>query len=222
MPAWWPLIRPLGAPLSGDFTLYMVPLLAALGYGDLAVTTSPRHKVRHSAVRLLLFSLTLLGLAWLGSRQAGWLWLAALFSPIGHELLIVIGNRREQAGSPLWEHTGPGVMIMEVLPGGWAERAGLRPRDVILAVNDSPLTGSLAWQEQLDLVAKVEQVEQLGESLRLTVVRPSGKQLAATLSARQYADPGLLLVPDADVENYVETRFRSPLLWLWRLCQQKR
>lgn len=220
MPAWWPLIKPIGAPLSGDFTLYMVPLLAALGYGDWAVTATPRRKVRHSAARLMLFSLSLLFLAWLGSRNAGLLWLAAIFSPLGHELLIVIGNRQEQTGPPLWEHTGSGVMIMEVLPGGWAERAGLHPRDVILAANDSPLTGTLAWREQLDLVTKAEQAEQQGESLHLSVLRAGGRPFTVSLSPSQYADPGLLLVPDADVENYVETRFRSPLLWVWRLLKQ--
>lgn len=217
MPAWWPLIRPVGAPLSGDFTLYMVPLLAALGYGDLAMTAAPRRKVTQSAARLLLFSLTLLMLAWLGSRHAAWLWVAALFSPLGHELLIVLGNLQEQTGSPLWEHDGPGVMVMEVLPGGWAERAGLRPRDLILAVNDSALAGGLAWREHLELLERAEQAERVGGSLRLSVVRADGKPFTVSFTPGRQVDPGLLLVPDAEVENYLETRFRSPLLWIWKL-----
>ncbi|MGI6357995.1 MAG: PDZ domain-containing protein [Bacillota bacterium] len=222
MPDWWPLIRPLGAPLSGDFTLYMIPLLAALGYGDLAVTASPRAKVRQSAARLVLFSLILLGLAWLGNRQPGWLWAAAIFSPFGHELLIVLGNRQEQTGRALWQHRGPGVMVMEVLPDGWAKRVGLRPRDVILAVNDQPLSSGAAWQEQLDLNHAAQQAESAGVGLRLTVLRASGRRSIVQLPPGPLSEPGLLLVPDSSAHSYVESRLRSPLLWLWRQWQQRR
>ncbi len=216
MPQWWPLIRPAGAPLTGDLTLFMIPLLAALGYGDLAVTASPRVKVRHSAVRLLLFSLVLLSLAWLGNQHPGWLWVAAIFSPFGHELLIVLGNRQEQTGPALWQHRGPGVMVMEVLPGGWGKQAGLRPRDVVLAVNDQPLSGAAAWREQLELAQAADQAENDGLGVRLTVLRASGKRSTIQLPLGPLPAPGLLLVPDATVQSYVETRLRSPLLWLWQ------
>lgn len=211
MPTWWPLIRPVGAPLTGGFTMLMIPLLAALGYGDLAVTAKPRQKVASSAFRLLLFAATLLFLAWLGNRQPIWLWAAAIFAPIGHELLIVIGNWQEQTGQPLWEHQGPGSMVMEVLPGGSAARVGLRPRDVILATNDIPVENNAALQEQL-----AEPVD-----LQLTVERARGRQSVILLPAGRVSHLGLLLVPDSSTENYVETRFRSPLLWFWRLWQKR-
>lgn len=205
MPDWWPLIRPAGIPLSGDFTLLMVPLLAALGYGELAVTAPPRQKVARSAARLLGFGLILLLLAWLGNRSSGWLWAAALFSPLGHELLIVLGNWQEQHGRPLWEHRGPGQMVMEVLTGGWASRAGLRPRDIILAVNDSPAADNAALEQQLAAAGE----------LSLTVLR-AGRQTLITLPVGGVNNPGWLLVPDNSTENFVETRFRSPLEWVVR------
>jgi hypothetical protein len=200
MPDWWPLIKPAGVSLTGDLTLFMVPLLAALGYGDLAVTVKPRQKVAQSAVRLLGFGLTLLFLAWMGSRQPVWLWAAALFSPLGHELLIVLGNRQEQTGRPLWEHHGPGVMIMEVINGGWARRLGLLPRDIILSVDDLSVNTADRLERML---------AEPGERL-LTILR-AGRQMLVSLPAGRAKEPGWLLVPDIGVDTYVETRFHSPL-----------
>ncbi|NLW16616.1 MAG: PDZ domain-containing protein [Firmicutes bacterium] len=203
MPHWWPLFRPPGAENLADLTLYMLPLLAGLGYGDLAITMPPKEKARHSAVRLLAYSGILLYLAWLGSRVPALLPLAAVFAPFGHELLIVIANQRQQVGTPLYAHAGPGLKIMEVLPGGLAEQAGLQPFDIILTAN-----GELLHSHQ-QLYALVQSQPQVVLSVRrgpYTSIVPLVLPLEG--GANQL---GILLVPDQEAGSYVETRFKSPL-----------
>lgn len=41
---------------------------------------------------------------------------------------------------------GQGIFLKSVLPGGWAERAGLEARDVLLSVGGAPLTGVAALE----------------------------------------------------------------------------
>ncbi|MFS8544452.1 MAG: hypothetical protein LOD91_11545, partial [Limnochordales bacterium] len=73
MPDWWPLIEPLGeAPEGQSYVYVLFPVIAALGYGDIAITRHPREKARRTAASLLAYSLVLLGLAVLGSQGAGW------------------------------------------------------------------------------------------------------------------------------------------------------
>ncbi|MBS3873801.1 MAG: PDZ domain-containing protein [Firmicutes bacterium] len=99
MPDWWPLIRPQG--LGDTFSFWMIPIVAGLGYGELAITTTPQQKARQSAWKLALYSGVLFALAFLATRFSVFLYIAALFAPIGHELLVWTTNRQEMNGRPL-------------------------------------------------------------------------------------------------------------------------
>ncbi|SHG53645.1 hypothetical protein SAMN02745221_00430 [Thermosyntropha lipolytica DSM 11003] len=92
-PDWWPLLGP------GQDALYrkyqIVPVLVVLGYGEITYQKDPREKARFSSRYLLLFSLFLLFLSWLASRWEIFIPLAVLASPLGHEIVIWLGMRRE-------------------------------------------------------------------------------------------------------------------------------
>ena len=50
MPDWWPLIRPSEHILQNSQAIFlMFPIVAALGYGDIALTTTPKKRCRSSA-----------------------------------------------------------------------------------------------------------------------------------------------------------------------------
>ena len=69
-PDWWPLIRvpgPLGA--NPNALLLMIPVVAGVGYSDIALAEPVAVKSRRSAVRLALFAATLLGLSLLADRS---------------------------------------------------------------------------------------------------------------------------------------------------------
>ncbi|MDD2554559.1 MAG: PDZ domain-containing protein, partial [Desulfotomaculaceae bacterium] len=135
MPAWWPLIKPVVAGDPQNFIYALLPLVAGLGYADIAIARSPVEKSRLSALFLGIYSLTLLVLAVLAGQSRIVAFFAALLSPLGHEAVIYIGKKIELKGKPLYVPSEQGLRVMDVLPGGPAWRSGLRSGDIIAAVN---------------------------------------------------------------------------------------
>jgi hypothetical protein len=127
MPGWWPLIMPgvEGDPQNLIFAL--LPLVAGLGYGDIAIARTPAEKSRLSSLFLGLYSLVLLALAVLAGHNRAVALLAALFSPLGHEAVIYLGKWFELKGEPIYVPAAEGMRILDVLPGTTAMQAGLPP-----------------------------------------------------------------------------------------------
>ncbi|MDH7577954.1 MAG: PDZ domain-containing protein [Bacillota bacterium] len=202
MPEWWPLIRPWGELENQEIIYSIFPVVAALGYGELAITRLPREKAKHSALNLALFSLVLLGLAVLASHYSRWAVLAALFAPLGHELVIHLGRRAEFEGRPRFVPPSRGVMVLDVFKGSPAARAGLRAGDVILRLGGVPVNSRAELLSALELVNSsfiMEVTSSAGSSLRVQVLREEGVPL------------GLILVPEpGDLPN-VDYTMASPL-----------
>ncbi len=135
MPEWWPLIRPdRGIMESGNLVFAMVPVAAALGYSDIAITMPPREKASRSAMTLAAYSLLLLFFSILASRTAPFKWVAALFAPTGHEMVIHLGIRREVIAPSYYSQPERGLRVLGVLPDSASWRAGIRPGDILFEV----------------------------------------------------------------------------------------
>jgi len=138
MPEWWPLVRP--GVNEGDNLIYtLIPVVAALGYGDMAIARDPRRKSKMSAGYLALYSAVLLALAVLADRSTLLAVTAALFSPLGHELVIGIGRRVEMENPPYYIPSPHGLAVLDVVPNTPAWYTGLRSGDVIVALNGVPV-----------------------------------------------------------------------------------
>jgi hypothetical protein len=142
MPSWWPLLAPpagLATQPGAVFTLF--PVAAVLGYSDLAARFSPRIKARRSALYLVFYSLALMFLAVAAStRQGYFLWAAAIWGPLGHEAVIRLGAKGEFREKGALAPANDGVTVLDVLPGSGAQAAGIRSGDVILTLDDRPVT----------------------------------------------------------------------------------
>jgi hypothetical protein len=131
MPDWWPLLPMQEQPPAGtEWTYRMLPVVAALGYADIAAASTPARRRRKSAAHLALYSLTLLALAVLSARHPWLQFFAAVLSPLGHELLIQLDNRSEMRGEPRFVPPARGVMVLDTVPATPARQAGLRPGDI--------------------------------------------------------------------------------------------
>lgn len=197
MPDWWPLIRP-DFPGAGDDNLAytMIPLVAALGYGDIATARTPAAKSRVSALHLAGYSLTLFALAFLAGREPLLAWAAALFSPLGHELVIRIGKRTEMNAAPLYTPRPDGLLVLDVAPGSPAWHGGVRSGDLVVDVNGLPVRTRRDLAVALETPGACELFYRGrdGRYRRETVIRRAGEPL------------GLLPVPDGDEEAFVEMR----------------
>ncbi len=140
MPDWWPLIKPGILPPEGhEFLFAMFVLPAALGYGDFALARSPKERSSRTARDLLIFSLVLLGLALLSIPFPWVQWIAAVFAPVGHELVIASGRRAETMAPALFSANPRGLVVLDVVPNSPADVAGFKSRDIIISINGQPI-----------------------------------------------------------------------------------
>jgi hypothetical protein len=199
MPQWWPVFASSTAVPAGQALMYMMfPIVAGLGYGDLAVSTDPKQKSKSSALNLGLYSIVLIALAFLALHYPPAIIPAALFAPLGHELLIILGNKREFAGAPLFVPPLQGVRVLDIFPGSAAAKAGLQGGDIILTVNGLE-TGNYYFFQNL--------LQNAGPFLSLRVIRGEEEHsLLIKRRASEKAHAGIVIVPDKGVPAFMEVR----------------
>lgn len=205
MPDWWPLLSPYGLEAENLlFVLLAIP--AALGYGELAVTCRPEERTKRSAGQLAVYSLVLLLLSLIASWWPVAIWFPVLFAPLGHELIIMAGQKMELEGEPLYVQPRRGVMVLDVLPRSPASRLGLASGDIILSVNGIAVNNRFDLNYLLDIsgdqMVLEYQQHQDGQYYCRTIRKHPGRPL------------GLILVPGEDDPVMVKV-LTSGLLQRW-------
>ncbi|MCL6611444.1 MAG: PDZ domain-containing protein [Peptococcaceae bacterium] len=212
MPQWWPLIKPgeVEPHVSAGYAL--VSVVAGLGYGDLAIARSPWEKSRLSAFYLALYSVTLFTLAVLAQDFHFLAPVAALFSPLGHELVICVGRRMELAGRPAFAPSDRGVRVLDVIPDSIAWNMGIRSGDVLITVGGYPVNDRWGLKHAL---------EKVPGSLELEFLRGRGQVYSRGLAFRPDLNRplGVLVVPAENEKAYVEIdspgRLAGAMARLW-------
>jgi hypothetical protein len=138
MPHWWPLLRPDAHLVQAvlPFGWKFLPFVVTMGYSDLAITAPPEIRARQSSRVLLVYSGILLLLAIGAGHWRFLMWVAAVFSALGHETMAVWSGRVQLLGDPYLKRPAKGVAVLDVLPGSPALAAGIRTGTVILTVDD--------------------------------------------------------------------------------------
>jgi hypothetical protein len=216
MPDWWPLLRPRQLPPPGKELVYSLFLVtAALGYSDLALTCRPREKARRSAGYLALYSIVLLAAAVGASFYAPLLGAAALLSPLGHELVVRLGNRRELQGKAIYTPPPKGAMVLATVPGGVGEGLGLVPGEVILEVNGREVFSPADLEEGL---------EEMAPPWEMVTRQPGG-----TCDRKRYltveegaATLGVIFVPAGNNVPYVQIKNQGLLQRWWKGFTRRR
>jgi len=193
MPDWWPLIKGGGIGALENMTYVMLPVVAALGYGDLAATSRPQEKSRKSSRNLFAFSIILLGLAVLASVIKETAVLAALFSPLGHEAVIWLGQAGELNGKPLYVQPERGVLVLDILKDSPAKKLGLATGDIILNINGRETNSKYDLSSALEQswgVVEAEWLEYRTKNfIRNTVRKPITEPFGTILAPGPYEQP---------------------------------
>lgn len=214
MPDWWPLIKPGVEGNPDNFVYTMLPVVAALGYGDLALTSAPREKSKKTAILLGTYSAILLTLAVLSSHYPLLLLLAAVFSPLGHELVIKIGKDIELKGIPKYVHPPEGIMVLEVLNETPAAKMGIKTGDVILTINGYPVNS----RQQL-----IEVVSWGGTALEVDYLDGIHTKYNRVYTRKGFnEDLGIIMVPQGDEPYYAKFSSKGFLgKWWDKIKKQK-
>ncbi|NMA84831.1 MAG: PDZ domain-containing protein [Epulopiscium sp.] len=139
MPEWWPMMKGHIA-LEPSMIIYsLLPLTAALGYGDIAISVSPETKARKSAGGLFIYSVLLL-MVGIFSVERWWLqWVGILFMPLVHEWIMRRQRFQEWQKAPLYSLPKKGVRILDLLPDRPGEKMGMQAGDMIVKVNGTEI-----------------------------------------------------------------------------------
>ena len=192
MPGWWPLLKPMMEPGTGMMLMFSTfPIVAALGYSDIAVSSTPRQKSRWSARNLLLYSLILIALALVAGNWRFLQILPVLFAPFAHEYLIQMGNSREWTSTPLLAAAPRGVKLLTVLPDSPALDQGLESGWIILNVNGTDVNNRYELAQALRIFPGLAELE---------VLSPTGEASVVRIHQRE-GRLGLVPVPDGTEEG---------------------
>lgn len=135
LPEWWPLFISKNLDMD-NITLQLTVVIAALGYGDIAVTSSPKQKSKKSSLRLAAYSIVLLILAGISSYIYAFKFIAALFAPIAHEGLIIYSQKEEKSRMPIYKKHYRGLTVLDVKDNSVAEKMGIKPGYIMLKANN--------------------------------------------------------------------------------------
>ncbi|NLJ80885.1 MAG: PDZ domain-containing protein [Firmicutes bacterium] len=214
MPEWWPIFEMgIEVPANHTFVHVLFPIVVALGYSDFAQTELPKTKARRSAGLLLVYSLVLLALAILGNKLQVFVVLAAVFAPLGHEMVVQWGQRREKENPPVFR-SKEGVMVLEVYPGSPAEKMGLVSGDVIKSINGTIVRTLPELSSEMTpwLIDPVFVVENRFKSPRERIVEFQGK----------VPPLGIIPTPHPQQGVYVQIKVGPLKRWLRRLWAKRK
>lgn len=210
MPDWWPLLPVALAPAGHQWMYSMIPVVAALGYTDLAIASSPQLRRCKSALYLGAYSMLLLALALL-SVQYHWLQLiAALISPLGHELLIQLDSQGELEGIPRYVPPLQGLMILDTVIDSPAYKAQLKPGDILLNLH------GIVVDTPSQLAAALAAVPPY---FVLEFMRNGRIRQRKIRFAKDETMLGIILVPSGEEQQYIE--LVEDKLWVWEWFKGK-
>lgn len=200
--SWWPLFS------QGMLTIIPVP--AMIGYADFTTVYTPKEKTGKSFKYLLIYSLVLLGLAFIASKVQGFQIIAAIFSGFGHELIRVLGNRQEIKLPAKYVHPRDGLKVLAVIPGSLADLMKIETGEVIKKVNGIPIANK---QELYDALQKQSAF------VKLEIINLEGQIRFAqhSIYTGEHHQLGIILSPDDDAPYYIELEDIN----LFKLLKQK-
>lgn len=213
MPDWWPLIKDY-SPFDYGRNYSLLPVLAVLGYGEICSTRTPEQRIKKSAQNLFGFSIILLLLAVFSSRWAQLTIIAALFSPLGHELIIWLGMREEKIRPPIYVKPPRGIMVLDVKAASLASQHGIRSGDIILSINSEPVNHLGSVQQYLSSGFREIELE----------ISREGEPIMIQLTRKPYQELGVIPVPDESAPQYLAINDDSlPGLWqkIWHRIKKR-
>jgi len=205
---WWPLIG--GAVGAGASGLTIFPVPAMIGYSDLTTAYSSYEKSKSAANYLFIYSILLLGLAFLAEYWTPIQLVAAVFAALGHEWIRFAGRFKEEKMAPRYAHPRDGLKILAIIPNTPADRMKISEGEVIKKVNGYPVTNKKELHHALQLQSAFTKLEVMDKNQQIKMVQTS-------IYENDHHQLGILLAPDEDSPYHIEVTHLN----LLQLLEQK-
>ncbi|RKD21821.1 hypothetical protein BEP19_14500 [Ammoniphilus oxalaticus] len=194
LPSWWPLL------LAGDQSnVAIIGFPIMLGFSDLMLSRLPSRKAGQSALALVRVGLVLLLLA-LFSMWSLWAGaVAGLFALFGHPLLSRWNHWKEWQRPPMFVQLGEGAVVLAVFPDTPAAKMGITSGDVLMKVNDQPITSSKDLYPALQLNSAFCKME-------VRNIEGHMKYAQRAVYEGEHHQLGLILAPDERTPYYVDLK----------------
>ncbi|WP_339060457.1 PDZ domain-containing protein [Tepidibacillus marianensis] len=187
--SWWPLF---GATTA----LTILPAPVLIGYSELTTVYSSYQKSKMASNHLLIYSLILLGMAFIAEVWAPFQIIAVIFTGLAHEGIHWWGKRKEKNLQPIYVHPEDGLKILAIIPDSPAARMGITAGEVIKKVNGQRVSTRSQLYDALQLQPAFTKLEVLNEAGHIKLVQHS-------LFAGDHHQLGILLVPDDQAPYYI-------------------
>lgn len=211
MPDWWPLL-PLTeqAPEGHQLVYAIMPVVAALGYSDVAIASNPTTRRRKSAMHLAMYSVVLLLLAVLSARYPWLQAIAAIASPLGHEFLIQWDNRKEMSGAPRYVPPAEGVMVLDTVVDSPARGMNIKPGDIIRDMDGVPIKNGYDLSFAISYASP---------KFTVSIIREGQQQQLTGKFINGERRLGIILVPTGHEQNYMV--MNEERLWLFEWIKRR-
>lgn len=205
-PSWWPLIKPEVSIPSGYFAeFWVIPIPAVLGYSAVALSCPPEEKANSSAMSLGIYSIFLLILAVLSDRIQPLQYLAVLFAPIGHELVVHLERRKERDRPPLFIAPDDGLMVFHVFPGSIGDRMNFKPGYIIKKINGRAVTS-------IEDLRECNEASPFYVEMDIEYIKNGNKVTGLETFQGTWSNLGLLFLPKYLEGYYIQVKTNSGFL----------
>jgi len=135
----WGTIFKTGLLASGKAVFFLTGAIGVTNYSSIAISSLPEEKCRNDAIKFLAGSLLLLIIAFFSGKNEVFKWIGAIFALLYRETIFQITLYRERTRQPLYTVAQRGLRILEIIPGGTADKMKMKRGEIILTVNGKPV-----------------------------------------------------------------------------------
>ncbi|WP_291650635.1 PDZ domain-containing protein [Clostridium sp.] len=211
-PNWWPIInRAETLLILSSAIIGAIPLYGVIGYNSVSFTKDKIKKPIYSGVGILIYGILLTLIAQLSQFGIVGQIIVITFAPLGHEIMIKIQKKIEEAGKYIYVTDDDGVSVLEVSPTSPAYEAGIRRGDKIIEVNNVKTVSEVEIFKIVrdsieEISVKIRRIS--GEIIDLNII-PNNKRLGLLLVPKMVKVDDALSVDNDDFKKVLEQMKRK-------------
>ncbi|WP_195264438.1 PDZ domain-containing protein [Clostridium sp. 1001275B_160808_H3] len=211
-PNWWPIInRAETLLILSTAIIGAIPLYGVIGYNSVSFTKDKIKKPIYSGIGIFIYGVLLTLIAQVSQFGVIGQIIVIVFAPLGHEIMIKIQNKIEEAGKYLYVTDNDGVSVLEVAPTSPAYEAGIRRGDKIIEINNMKTVSEveifkIVRDSIQNVSVKIRKIS--GEIVDLTII-PKNKRLGLLLVPKMVKVDDTLSVDNNDFKKVLEQMKRK-------------